>query len=611
MNLFFIGWNLSNQKVPLVLSEIEKMKAVYPILDPKTLWSFSQENKVFVASMHTASEVAAPRVYVDKSDNQVVLYEGSPVARTGSFCAHNAKALASHWNDLPSSLEGNFVAARIRRNPGSLEIINDALGLSQVYYLRQDNMWLISNSSLLLGRISNITELDPLGVSFFLCYGAGGSDRTLRQGIRVIPEAQHWQWQEGMAEIKRSNFYPRSCLSGKSQKKLNQGKIDNLAEEMIQICQNLADNFGTLNCPITAGRDSRLMTALLIRGKIDANYFTHGLRESPDIRIAAQIANHFDLPHQKNIESAIDDNLISNWEETSKLLIQQNDGLLTLRGIKLILKQSLSLNRLGITLYGAGGEIARGYYNSAQFFIGSDNLVYVKKYLSNKLIGNKKEILYPEAVLPLQEYIEEFALKAIDQGFAPIDVPDLFHTYEQVRRWVGVRICANQSVHRDVFSPFCTRPFLEAAYSISPLLRYCEYIHYELLKYLVPDLHRLYWSQKWRYQQPMINLIHSVWEQTVSKKIVKPIKKISSGKFKSVSLDLNHRAGNYYRLELKRSQLRELCLDQSHSSLWNFIDRARFERITSSEINPLEREKHVNLLWEIFTLFQYADLTGC
>ena len=73
MNLFFLAWNLPNEKVPLVLSEIDKMKAVYQLLDSNTIWSFGRGSSVFAASMHTANETAAPRIYVKRNENQVVL----------------------------------------------------------------------------------------------------------------------------------------------------------------------------------------------------------------------------------------------------------------------------------------------------------------------------------------------------------------------------------------------------------------------------------------------------------------------------------------------------------------------------------------------------------
>ena len=611
MNLFLLAWNLPKEKVPLVLSEIDKMKTVYQLLDPNTLWSFGQGSRVFAASMHTANEAAAPRIYVRQSDNRVVLYEGSLVDQTGRFPAHDAEALAAHWHDLSSALEGHFIVARVKQNPPSIEIINDALGMCQTYYVRQHNTWLISNSSLLLGRISQINELDPLGVSFVLARGSGGSDRTLRQGIRVIPGGQHWKWEKDWVEPKRSTYFYRTQLSHPSKQKLTETDIEQLAGELIHSCQILAQNVGTLRCPITAGRDSRLMAALLIRGEIEAQYFTNGLPKSPDIQIGKQIAHHFHLPYKSEPTEALEDACINNWEEATRRLIQQNDGMLSLRSINSAAKQPLSVEHLGVTLYGAGGEIARGFFNSAQMFLGSHSLDYIENYLLGKLIRNNQALFHQETIVILQKYLKEFVQQVIDEGFSPVSVPDVFHAYEQVRRWVGIHISAQQSAHRDAFSPFCTRPFIKAAYSIPALRRYSEHVHYQLLYFLVPDLHSFPLVKNWNPQQPIINLCYSFWERTLRPRVVTPIKKIVTGKSKSINLDMNHQLKKFHRLEFKGAELRELCLDRPNSSLWNFVDRSEFERITSSHTNPAERQQHLFILWHIFTLFKYADMMGC
>lgn len=592
MNLFLLAWNLPDDKVPFVLSEIHNMRAVYQLLDPNTIWSFGQGTRVFAASMHTANNAAAPRIYVKRSENQVVLYEGCLVDRTGSFHAHDAEALSLHWNDLPSALEGQFVTVRVSKNPPSIEIVNDALGMCQVYYLRLDNTWLISNSAGLLRRISNVSEFDPLGVSLFLCWGWAGSDRTLRRGIRVIPGGQHWKWEEGFTEPKRVTYFDRAQLSRKTKGKLAKADVEQLAGELIQTCKNLAQSFGPLECPITAGRDSRLMASLLIRGEIEAQYFTRGIRENIDVQIGTQIARHFNLPHRIRWGGAENDAVIEGWEDASRRLVQQNDGMVSLTHVG---EQPLQLERLGVELSGAGGEIARGYYNSARFFWGGHGVDYTQQYLAKRLMGKRKELFHQETVAMVQKYLQDFVQQVVDEGFPPIDVPDIFYTYERVRRWAGINISATQN--EDVFVPLCMRPFIETAFSIPAQRRYSEPVHYQLLYYLVPELHRFPFEKNWRPQQPIINLVYGFLSQKLGRRIGMPMKHIVTSQTETGR-----------RLEVKRSQIRELCLDQSDSFLWNFIDRSKFKRITSSDTNPSERQRLQQVLWDVVTLFQYAQL---
>ena len=56
-------------------------------------------------------------------------------------------------------------------------------------------------------------------------------------------------------------------------------------------------------------------------------------------------------------------------------------------------------------------------------------------------------------------------------------------------------------------------------------------------------------------------------------------------------------------LEIKLKQLREMCLDQSESSLWDYIDRSVFERVSSSVTVPEITFKQKLKLYTIATVF--------
>ena len=58
-------------------------------------------------------------------------------------------------------------------------------------------------------------------------------------------------------------------------------------------------------------------------------------------------------------------------------------------------------------------------------------------------------------------------------------------------------------------------------------------------------------------------------------------------------------------LEAKREQVREVCLSQTDSALWGFVDRPLFERITSPATNPADRSRCGSALYNIATLFYY------
>ncbi|WP_041237707.1 hypothetical protein [Gloeothece citriformis] len=571
------------------------MRKVYPLLDPETLWSFGQGTGVFAASIHTANDTVAPRVYVKHNDTQVVFYDGCLVDCTDRFQAHNAQALLEYWDELPSSLEGQFVAIKVSKNPQSLEIVNDALGMYPVYYLRQGNTYLLSNSAFLLNRISDESELDPLGVSLFLSWGWVGSDRTLHRNIRVIPGGQHWKWDTNFTEPKRTTYFDRTRLAHLDHKKLTPTDIEELADKLLQNCQHLSQNFSPLECPITAGRDSRLLTSLLIRGNINAQFFTRGISDNIDVQIGTQIARHFNLSH--TLSSTTAKYVIDDWEETSQQWVQQNNGMVSLAHFA---EQPLQLDRLGVQLSGAGGEIARGAYNSPGFLLQNHSIDCIGQYLTRRVMKKRHELLHQQTITIAQNYLQDFVKQVIEEGFSPMDVPDVFYTYERVRRWAGISHLFNRNQHRDVFAPLCTRPFIEKAFSMSAHHRYTQLLHYQLISFLEPKLHHLPIEKSWPAQHPLINYL----SKFLSRKFQKLQRKTGIPR-KSIITSQDEKWG---WLESKRLYIRELCLDQSRSSqLWDFIDRAKFERMISSEINPLIRQPIQLTLWDIATLFEYTQ----
>jgi len=604
MNLFILGWNLPKELSSVALAELGQMIEVYPQLDPETIWHYGKGEGAFAASMHTAPQAAAPRRYVWQSEDQVTFYDGCLVDRTGSFPAHDAEALSSHWDQLPEALEGQFAAVRLTGNPPCIELLTDFLGMAQVYYLHQQNMWLVSNSVRLISRIGKASAWDALGVSLFLSVGWVGADRTLRRDVRVIPGGQHWKWQQDSIEPRREAYYPLSKPASQRQRPapLARQDVEQLADELAVNCRSLSRDFGELECPLTGGRDSRLLAALLIGGRIPARYFTGGEPSSKDAQIGTAIARAFNLPHKIHLITA--KHVMEEWEIASWRLIRQNDGMVSLLQMADVLGQPSQIDRLGVSLWGSGGEIARGYFSEPTIFVRCRSVETMQHYLVSRFAQDHGGLIRGEAIKLARSYLECFVERVVGEGFSPLDVPDVFYTFDRVRRWAGTQ--ARKAMPGcDLFAPLCTRPFLEAAFSMSALHRCSEPLHYELIKLLVPQLHDLPFEKgPWRSQNPL-------W--TIGRWIAGwPLRKVPS-RIRSRFVRQESKKPIQARaldqpawLEAQRSALRELCLDQSDSAIWSFVDRSVFERIMSPAADPAERHRRFESLYVIATLFHYA-----
>ena len=63
----------------------------------------------------------------------------------------------------------------------------------------------------------------------------------------------------------------------------------------------------------------------------------------------------------------------------------------------------------------------------------------------------------------------------------------------------------------------------------------------------------------------------------------------------------------------KREQVREFCLDQNDSLIWDFVNRSVFEKITSPHTDSANCSKYgpyITLFYRIATLFYYNHINN-
>ena len=207
MHLFAIGWGLSDELAQRLHDEVRRTARGFPHLDPDTQWSRRLPGGVLATGITSSADVIHPRQYVHDDGDTLTLLDGLPLAPTTRFAAHRASELAREWERLPDILEGRFIAARIRATAGDIEILNDPLGVGQLYVWESGGASIVSNSAGIIQRAIGVTDPDPLAVSMFLAMDWVGADRTLRRDVRVAPAGQRWTWRRGDRQWSRSTYW--------------------------------------------------------------------------------------------------------------------------------------------------------------------------------------------------------------------------------------------------------------------------------------------------------------------------------------------------------------------------------------------------------------------
>lgn len=608
MNVFVLALNLPNEHRSKVSDELLKMAEVYPHLGTDTLREWQSTcGTIISACMHTTDDLSIPRRYVSQNKSQVVLYSGLPVNPAGAFPAHQADALAAHWDQLDHALEGMYSLARLTDAPLQIDIQTDILGLENVFYFNQGDIWLFSNSVHLIERIYKPCPLDPVGMSLFLAMGWVGSDRTLRSGINTIPAGQRWTWRKGDHKPRQHAYYPASKLACQPVRKLNNAIVKKLADDLMQPLTSLRKDFNTITCALTGGRDSRLITALLVNANVPAHYYTYGNPSGDDATIAKQICQKLNLSYEVMDTDASD--IMTGWDTAAQQLARRGDGMYPLQLITgTVAFSNRKLNQLNIRMWGAGGEIARGYYSSPNLILSRPSIIDIQNYLVHRSIFNNGHLMRQEGISLTQEYIHQFVSHCADNGFKPLDILDAFYTYQRVGRRAGNNMHTSMPFH-DSFSPFCTRAFIEAAFSVSALQRCTEPLHYTLTRLLSPELHKLpYLKHPWSTQSAALCLLNNLAKTRLNKlrRKLRHFKRAAQRNNTSTThLATDTMFDRLDWLEEKRETIRGICLDQKDSPIWEIADRPLFERITSSKCDPAERSRNLKRIFHIATLFYY------
>jgi asparagine synthase (glutamine-hydrolysing) len=586
MNVYVVGLNVPGAIADRILPSLKNMTAIFPQLDHGTAWQQRMGTSV-IACLHNAPSTLGTRRYRADGDEAIVIYEGVLVPAHTDFAAHDASALAARWHLLPGGVDGQFVI--FRATPTSLEMINDAAGIEQIYYYRSGDVWLFANHVGLLADIVGASTTNVLGVAEFLTSGSPQGDRTLVQEIGVVPPGQHWTW-AGEREPRKRSYFDWNTLSQRASVDL-----DALGQTLGGFCRAVSRQYGPIECALTAGRDTRVLAALLIHNGIPAEYYTTGLPATPDGRIAKLIANRLGLSHRHRHTNV--DELAERWDELSDRVIRQHDGLVSLWQIADISDHQPCIDRLRLNLWGHGA-LARGAYSSPRLFLRRLSPRAAVDYVTRAFISSNP-LIRGQAVTEAVRELRRFASNALQAGISPYDIPDLVFAETRNRRWGGNNARKSRAVS-DRFSPFCTAVFVRAAFSLEPIRRLSEPLHYGLVKRLSLELHRLPFEKPWRFQHAAVNIAALLWPQVVRKvrsKIGVPAAPQEHGPAYQARL-----------MEQKYRDLREFCLDRAHSALWDVVDRTEFDRVMSQRTDRIERQRCGSILFDIVTLFKSEAL---
>ena len=126
----------------------------------------------------SASEGARARARCHGPDYLVHLYEEDP--------------------SFPAGLNGRFHGLLTDRSRGTAVLFNDRYGMHRIYYHEsKDAFYFAAEAKAILAVCPELRRMDPQGLGEFVACGCTLEDRSLFEGIHVLPRGSAWVFRNG------------------------------------------------------------------------------------------------------------------------------------------------------------------------------------------------------------------------------------------------------------------------------------------------------------------------------------------------------------------------------------------------------------------------------
>ena len=619
MHLFAVAWGLAPPEVAGLCAELTRSAGHYPHLDLATLWIRQPHNGVVAAGVTSRPVTVSPREYLFESGEEVVLFDGLPLEVTGSFVAHRASSLAARWDTLHERLEGRFVAVRLRSHETTVEFMNDPLGVAQVYYWEEGGRSVISNSAGVIQRFLGDRGHDPLGVSMFLAMDWVGSDRTLRDGVRVVPAGQHWGWRFGDRSWHRRTYWSIATHGPRPTRRVDAAIVEQTIEGLASVTTAGASVTGGVNAPLTGGKDSRMLASVLMRSGTPTRFWTKGDANSVDVGIASEIADRYGLPHRianRPTQPATGRDptrdVAREWRGISREFVIQTDGLASLFLVGNIQGQPSTMQRLEVTLSAMCAESARAVEAHEYLCSPGATVQRVARYLPYADTQIPRGLVRGEAYSAARQAVRAWVEHAADQGVPVQNLAVAFYLDERCRRWAANNP-RELAQTEDKVLPFMTRPYVCTVLGLHPEERANHRLHRGVIRHLYPELeHTPALDIPWRVSsgepkrsRAMINatlasLPHRLRRiVTIARDRVRPpvVARAPWSPYDEASW-----------LEANLDEARETMLARPSSPLWSYLHRPTLEHLLDARTDKAVRRLHQLPLFAAYTMFMFEEI---
>src|SRR6185295_4890965 len=214
---------------------------------------------------------------------------------TPSYLIH----LAEDDPDFPAGLNGRFHGILTDRTRGTATLFNDRYGMHRIYYhSSKDAFYFAAEAKAILAVCPELRRVEPRALGEFLSCGCVLENRTLFEGIHVLPGAARWVIRNGSVEQKAAYFQPQDW----EEQKILEPEV--YYQELQHIfSRNLPRYFKSqerIGISLTGGLDTRMIMAWQkpLPGTFPCYTFGGMFRDCRDVIVARKVARACGQDHE-------------------------------------------------------------------------------------------------------------------------------------------------------------------------------------------------------------------------------------------------------------------------------------------------------------------------
>lgn len=225
---------------------------------------------------------------------------------------------------FPSGLNGRFQGLLTDRSRGTATLFNDRYGMHRVYYHEaKEAFYFAVEAKAILAVRSELGPLDPRGLGEFVACGCILENRTLFQGIHMLPCAAAWVFRNGVLQSRGSYFQPQAWE--------DQAPLDRKSyydEIRRTFSNNLPRYFNGqehVAMSLTGGLDTRMIMAWTksLPGSLPCYSFGGRRRDSQDVLMARRVAQVCQQPHEV---IPVGDEFLSHFSDYAERTVYLTEG---------------------------------------------------------------------------------------------------------------------------------------------------------------------------------------------------------------------------------------------------------------------------------------------